>query len=52
MLLHCAKSAPKMLSSGSIKDYLMLDGSALGSLHLFEKVLYCLKEELFAMDQI
>lgn len=37
---------------GSIKDYLMLDGSAFGSLHLFEKVLYCLKEERFAMDQI
>jgi len=50
ILLYCAKSEPKMLSNGSIINYLMLDSSALGSLHLFEKVLYCLKEELFAMD--
>jgi hypothetical protein len=51
-MLKSSKSGKKMMTSGSIKDYLMLDGSAFGSLHLFEKVLYCLKEERFAMDQI
>jgi hypothetical protein len=30
----------------------MLSGGVFGSLHLFEKVLYCLKEEKFGMDQI
>lgn len=51
LLLTLPKTASKLTHS-SLRDYLMLAGSTLGPLHLFEKVLYCLKEECFAMDMI
>lgn len=48
-LLITGSETRKLLTSSSVNDYLMLDGGVFGSLHLVEKVLYCLKEEKFSM---